>query len=107
MFGASAGLLALALLVFEPNILANGALITTDVAESCFLFASVYTFYRYVKKPSANRIQICGLSVGLAWASKHSGVLVGPILMLLAATEILALRKRTSQEVPVVPISGM
>jgi len=41
MFGAGSALLGLALLVFEPNILANGALVTTDVGETCFMFASV------------------------------------------------------------------
>ncbi|MEO8096604.1 MAG: glycosyltransferase family 39 protein [Acidobacteriota bacterium] len=111
MFGPGTGLLALLLLVFEPNILANGALVTTDIAETCLLFASVYAFYRHVKHPGMGRLLVCGVAVGLAWASKHSGVLVGPILILLAIAEILR-QKRTSHEhtggvaIPVVRQAG-
>src|SRR5687768_13774148 len=51
-----AAFIALALLAFDPNLLAHGALVTTDVALSCFMFASVYAFYRYVKAPSIGRL---------------------------------------------------
>jgi dolichyl-phosphate-mannose--protein O-mannosyl transferase len=46
MFGTSAGFLALALLVFDPNLLAHGAVVGTHASLSCFLFASIYAFYR-------------------------------------------------------------
>jgi 4-amino-4-deoxy-L-arabinose transferase-like glycosyltransferase len=52
MFGLIPAFLALTLLVFEPNILAHGAVVTTDVGFSCFLLATVYASYRYVKKPA-------------------------------------------------------
>jgi Dolichyl-phosphate-mannose-protein mannosyltransferase len=88
MFGTSAGFLGLALLVFDPTLLAHGALVTTDAAQSCFLLASTYFFYRYVRSPSAGRVAITGLAVGLALASKHSAVLVFPMLLILAGIEI-------------------
>jgi 4-amino-4-deoxy-L-arabinose transferase-like glycosyltransferase len=87
MFGTVAGFIALALLTFEPNLLAHGALVTTDAALSCFMFASIYTFYRYVKAPSIWRLAIVGVSTGLALAVKHTGVLVLPMLLLLAMCE--------------------
>ncbi|HET9315143.1 MAG TPA: glycosyltransferase family 39 protein, partial [Vicinamibacteria bacterium] len=87
MFGAAAGLTALALLVFDPNLLAHGALVTTDAGLSCFLLASVYAFYRYVKAPSWPRLLVVGLAAGLALATKHTGLLVLPILGLLALGE--------------------
>ena len=37
MFGGGPALLALLLLVFEPNIVAHGAYVTTDIGVSCFL----------------------------------------------------------------------
>lgn len=89
MFGAGAGLFALALFVFEPNILANGALVTTDMGASCLVFATVYAFYRYCKKPSVLRLAVCCLAAGLALAAKHSTVLLLPIFLVLAATEIV------------------
>ncbi len=37
MFGTTAGFLALGLLLFDPTLLAHGALVTTDAAQACFL----------------------------------------------------------------------
>jgi hypothetical protein len=90
MLGPVPALLGLALLVFDPNILANGALVTTDLGESCFLFTAVYAFYRYVKKKDAANLACCGVAVTLALAAKHSGLVILPILVLLAASELLS-----------------
>ena len=88
MFGDIAALLALTLMVFEPNIIAHGAYVTTDMGISCFMFASIYALYRYVKAPSAGRLAILGLVAGLALASKHSGVLLLPMVIALILAEI-------------------
>jgi len=88
MFGTTAGFVALGLLVFDPTLLAHGALVTTDAIQACFLLASIYAFYRYVKVPSLGRLAITGLAVGLALASKHSSVLVFPMLVILAGFEV-------------------
>ena len=92
MFGAGAALIALFLFVFEPNILAHGALVATDMGITCCLFAAVYSFYRYVKHPSVLRLAICGVLTGLTLSAKHSGVLVIPIFVLLAVVEIVRYR---------------
>jgi len=89
MFGDGAALFALALVVFEPNMIAHGAYVTTDMGISCFMFASIYAFYRYVKAPSVGRLIVLGLVSGLALASKHSGVLLLPFGLALIITEIL------------------
>jgi len=88
MFGTTAGFVALGLLVFDPTLLAHGALVTTDAIQACFLLASIYAFYRYVKVPSLGRLAITALAVGLALASKHSSVLVFPMLVILAGFEV-------------------
>ncbi|HEX6805266.1 MAG TPA: phospholipid carrier-dependent glycosyltransferase [Terriglobales bacterium] len=102
MFGMVAAFLALILFVFEPNILAHGALVTTDMGMSCFLFATVYAFYRYAKKPSRARLGMLALAAGLALAAKHSGILIFPILVALGLAEVLITRKSlaTSTEYP-------
>ncbi len=92
MFGTGAGLLALTLLVFEPNLLAHGAYVTTDVALSFGMFATVYAFYRYVKAPSVWRLALTGVAAGAALAAKHTGILVFPILALLLVCEALVSR---------------
>ena len=88
MFGSGAGLVALALFVFDPNVLAHGAVVGTDMGLSCFMFATVYAFYRYVKAPSIGRLISVGIALGLTFASKHTGILLVPILLLLSLTEI-------------------
>ena len=93
MFGTAAGFVALFLLVFDPNQIAHGAYVTTDTGLACFLFAAVYAFYRYVKSPSVARLILVGVAGGLALAAKHTGILIFPILLLLAICEWLLTRK--------------
>jgi len=92
MFGTMAGFIVVGLLAFDPTMLAHGAVVTTDMAQACVLLASVYGFYRYVKQPSARRMLVTGLAVGLALASKHSAVLIGPMLVVLAVVEVIRSR---------------
>lgn len=89
MFGTGAAFVALALLAFDPNLLAHGALITTDVGLACFMSLSVYLFYRFVKAPSVLRLIVTGVAVGLVLAVKQTGLLVLPILFLLSVCEIV------------------
>src|SRR5271165_161806 len=93
MFGTAAGFVALTLLVFDPNLLAHGALVTTDAGLSCFLFASIYAFYRYVKQPTTFRLVLVGIATGLAFSSKHTGFLAAPTIAVLALVEWLRTRK--------------
>jgi len=99
-FGETAALIALVLVVFDPNILAHSALVTTDIGVSCFFVASVWTFYRYATRPTLARLLMAGVATGLLLATKHSGILIGPMLLLLTAWEVFAAasgeRKRTA-----------
>src|SRR5579862_5591460 len=89
-FGTTAALVALTLIVFEPNILAHSGLVTTDVGATLFFLAAVYGFWRYVIEPSWMRLGIAGITFGLLLATKHSGVLLGPMLLALVIGEIVA-----------------
>src|SRR6266481_830736 len=91
-FSTGSAFIALTLIVFEPNLLAHGARVTTDAGVSCFMFATIYAFYRYVKAPSAQRLAVVGLATGLTLAAKHTGILVIPMLALLAICEVLRVR---------------
>ncbi len=92
MFGKWTALFALTLFVFSPMMIANGPLVGTDVGATCFIFGTVYTFYRYVKQPSLIRLAVCAVVAGLTLASKHSGLVVLPFLILLSAVEIALYR---------------
>jgi hypothetical protein len=88
MFSMTAGFIALTLFCFDPNLLAHSALVTTDMAASCTIFATVFFFWRWIKRPTWQRLVMTGVAAGLALASKHSTVLLAPMLVVLAAGEI-------------------
>jgi 4-amino-4-deoxy-L-arabinose transferase-like glycosyltransferase len=94
-FGTEAALIALLLVVFDPNILANSALVTTDIGVSLFFLLGIYAFYRYVTKPTVIRLLLAGIAAGLLLATKHSGILLAPMLLLLIGWEILCAPKGT------------
>jgi hypothetical protein len=92
VFGPLAGLLALGLFVFEPVMLSNGALVTTDMPLACLFFASTYAFYRFLKRPTVLRLALCAAAAALTMAAKHSGALVLPTLLLLGVADYIAHR---------------
>ena len=94
-FGSAPGLVALVLVTFDPNILAHSALVTTDVGVSLFFLAGIYSFYRYVKQPSLLRLLLAGVAAGLLLATKHSGILLAPMLLLLIGWELAVAPKGT------------
>jgi len=87
-FGTGAALFALVIASFDPNLLAHSALVTTDMGVSCFFLASIYAFYRYVKGPGWWRLIIVALTAGLLISTKHSGVLLAPMLLSLILWEV-------------------
>ena len=88
MFSTGAAFIALALLVFDPNLLAHGAVVATDAALSCFMVGAIYAFYRYGKVPTGWRLIVVGIATGLCLASKHTGILLFPMFVLLALCEL-------------------
>jgi dolichyl-phosphate-mannose-protein mannosyltransferase len=95
-FGNAAGLIALTLVVFDPNVLAHSALVTTDIGVSCFFVAAIWTFYRFATRPTIIRLLIAGVATGLLLATKHSGILIGPMLVSLIVWEVFTAPKGAS-----------
>ncbi len=92
LFGRPAATFALFLFSFEPNILAHGRLMNTDLGFACFFFLSIYCFARLVREITLSRLLWAGVSLGLALVSKHSAMLLPPLLVLIALTSVLARR---------------
>jgi hypothetical protein len=113
MFGLGPAFIALVLIAFEPNILAHGPLVTNDVPLAACFFAAVYAFWRYVVNPNPWRLALCGIAGGLTVAAKHSGIILFPVLFLLALTEWLIatrsgapLEKAVPHEKPIPPATS-
>lgn len=95
MFGAGVAWIAALLAAFEPNLLAHSTVVGTDLAFTCFNFAAVFAFWRLAERPSLLRLGGCGVMTGLAFASKHSAILLVPTLAILAGLEV-ACRVKTA-----------
>ncbi len=83
LIDSKSAIFALSLYIFCPNILANSQLVTTDLAASCFIFLSVYGFWRLLKEGSKFNVVFAGLSLGLSLASKFTTVILFPIYFVL------------------------
>jgi tetratricopeptide (TPR) repeat protein len=94
-FGTSAALIALTLVVFDPNIMAHSALVTTDVGVSLFFLATIFAFYRWATRPTLGRLLLAGLAAGLLAATKHSGILIAPMLLPVIVYEIFRAERGT------------
>jgi hypothetical protein len=95
LFGDWAALATLAIAAFDPNILAHSALVTTDIGVSLFFLLSTWFFYRYVRQPSWPRLLFAAFVAGLLLATKHSGILFAPMMLLLIGCEVFAAQKGT------------
>ncbi|MCA1621800.1 MAG: glycosyltransferase family 39 protein [Acidobacteria bacterium] len=92
MFGRWEGLTALALLAFEPSLIAHGSLVTTDMALAATAFAAAYALYRYRKHPTPARLALFGAALGLMLAAKHSAVLFLPALFAALVADVALFR---------------
>lgn len=87
LFGPICGLLALTLLSFDPNILAHGNLATNDIGVTFFSTLALYTFWRWMTRPTSARAVVAGLALGLAQVSKFSAVYLIPVLIIVLLTD--------------------
>jgi Dolichyl-phosphate-mannose-protein mannosyltransferase len=88
MFGNRAAIFALALFCFDPNFLAHGSFVTTDIGASLTMLLSIYCFYRVLKHPSAGRTAVLGIAVGMTFVAKFTGIFIIPMLILIAALDL-------------------
>src|SRR5215510_3181153 len=80
MFGPAAGIFALTLYAFCPNLLAHGMLVTTDVPVAAFSVLTLYLFWKRGEQPLWPKDFATGLALGAAMAVKFSGALL-PIVL--------------------------
>ena len=83
-YGAGAALLVLALVATDPNLLANGQLATNDLGVACFSTLTLFTFWRFLRRPNWRRALIAGASLGLALTAKFSAIFLLLVLPITA-----------------------
>ena len=78
-----AGWLAMALLAFDPNILAHTRLATTDLGLAAFAFLAGYGLWRFWQRPSPLRATFAGITFGLLQNTKFTAGLFIPLFALV------------------------
>jgi hypothetical protein len=93
MFGPWEALVALGIGAFEPNLIAHGSIVTTDMAISTTAFGAMYALYRYGRDQTWLRLLVSGVAFGLMFAAKHSAVIFVGIFFVLAIADAIVFRK--------------
>ena len=76
LFGEPAGLIALALWCFGPNIIGNGWMITPDIPATSFGVLAAYCYWRWLRDPTWAHALLAGGALGLAELSKMTWVVL-------------------------------
>ncbi len=85
LYGPAAGLFSLALCAFEPEILAHGQLITTDLYAALAVTLALYCFRRFVERPGLGRAAAGAAALGLAQLAKHAALILYPVFVMILA----------------------
>lgn len=93
IFGVGAGIISLALVSFDPTLIAHSSLATTDTTQALFLFCTIYAYYYYVKERNLWKLLLVGICAGLSLASKTSAVQLFIVMPLLVLIELLWKKK--------------
>jgi hypothetical protein len=88
-FGKWEALIALAIVAFEPNFIANGPIVTTDMILSAAGIAAVFASYEFCRKQDLKSLLVMGISFGFLLAAKHSAILFFPALLALVIADTL------------------
>lgn len=83
MYGDRAGLVAVALWSFCPNVLANAQLITPDVGCTTAFIACGYVWWRWLRNPSWGGATVAGVVLGIGMLTKFTLLAVYPIWLIL------------------------
>ena len=94
LFGTKAGLLALALYAFDPNVLGHDHYVTTDLGIAAFSLFAFFAFIKYLKNPGWKTISLAGIFLGLAQLAKFSAALLFPIFGLAVILYALSRKEK-------------
>jgi hypothetical protein len=78
--GLSAGLFALTLYAFDPNMLGHNHFVTTDLGAAAFFTFAFYFYLRFIKEPSWKNVALAGIFLGLLQIAKFSFMIGLPVL---------------------------
>ncbi|MGH2374781.1 MAG: glycosyltransferase family 39 protein, partial [bacterium] len=97
-YGVGAGLFALTLYAFDPNLIAHSRLITTDLYAALGVTATCYAFWHFCRQPGWRTGLPTAAALAASQVAKYFCVLLYPVLAVLAlaywAPALAALARR-------------
>jgi len=81
LYGFRAGLLAMALVSFDPNVIAHARLITPDTTLACTTLFFAWRLWRLADASGAGARVLAGVAFGLMLLSKYTALLLAPTLL--------------------------
>jgi 4-amino-4-deoxy-L-arabinose transferase-like glycosyltransferase len=94
MYGRKVALFILTLYTFSPEFLANGHLVTTDVAAALGFVIGIWSYVRFLQKKTWGSLVAAGVLFGIAQTLKFSCFLLVPVLFLLFIGFIIIFREQ-------------
>ncbi|MEV5958523.1 phospholipid carrier-dependent glycosyltransferase [Streptomyces sp. NPDC051987] len=91
VLGTAAGLLALTLYCFSPDVIAHGSLATLDVPSAGFVLTSAWLVWRARRRPRLY-LPLAGAALGASVATKMSALPAIPVLVALAVVSVRGAR---------------
>jgi hypothetical protein len=82
--GVGGGWLVLALSVFDPNLVANSRIISTDLPLTAFFLLAAWRLWCWLEDGHRYDLVLAGVFGGLAMAAKYNGLLFWPVAALAA-----------------------
>lgn len=76
LYGQAAGVIALTLWCFSPNILAHASLITPDAGAAAMGVTAGYAFWRWLRQPGWAEAFLAGAALGLAELTKATWIVL-------------------------------
>ena len=82
-------MLSLLLYVFNPSILANGALMTSDTASALFFLAATWAWWRMLQRFTLARVLASAFLMAGLFLSKMSAPLIVPVVFTLTVIRLI------------------
>ncbi len=89
LWGAWGALFSLALFSLSPTMLAHSRYVTTDVPAALGIVATLWTFWRFTRRPGVLPAVLCGVCAGAALATKYTALLLAPMLLVVAVAWVV------------------
>jgi hypothetical protein len=84
LYGPGAGLMALILWCYGPNILGNAAIVTPDVPCAAIGLLATYGFWRYLRTGTVGHAMVAGMLLGVAQLTKFTSLILYAVWPVLA-----------------------